>query len=111
MSARSFSSSSRRRSFAPVVESSAFCQSTARPSEIEVASTVKRCTSSGSFKSHLLGQPDEGPPDRHARRVGCRLTKGVGHLRIAEVHLDARHDCLTVLCPQSLERLLVALHH
>jgi hypothetical protein len=61
------------------------------------------------FMSHLLGQFEQRPAERHVGRCHARLLEHGGDFRVRQTQLDARDDQGLVVGPQAIERGLVAI--
>jgi len=59
--------------------------------------------------SHLLGQFEQRPAERHVCCCHARLFEHDGDFRVRQTQLDARDDQGLVVGPQAIERGLVAI--
>src|SRR5688572_23455788 len=80
-------------------------QSTGSPAASAAATDISR---SDSLIGHLPGEAHKRPSNSHLRRLRTVLLQLLGDLPPAELHLDSRHDRLTMLGCEPLEGRLVA---
>src|SRR3954452_22811120 len=84
-------------------------QSTGLPSETAWASVSQRSCLALVTTGHLLREFDQRPAHRHVRCRNAGLAEHLGHVGVAEAHLDARDYPVAIFRPHPLQRCFVVL--